>query len=573
MKLRDITGAVLVSLLFVAGGVVILQLQLLEPVVATTSARKADASYIIQGPSFAAAKTAVTAVGGTLQHELGIIKAVSAALTSEQYTQLQQRPGLRVYANEIARVQGWGRWGKSDTHTWRHKSKAEAGMRGKRFYRHYGHVNTDDLEVQEFEVTQALDTQYPRQTGALEAHIQGITGAGVTVAILDSGIAKTSWLGGVRLKAEYDATLDSLDRTRAADENGHGSHVTSIIISQGQTGLGEYNSMAPGADFVSVKAFDENGMGTYADVINGLSWIMHNQALYNIRVVNLSFGTPPTSAYWDDPLAQAVMLAWQQGLVIVASAGNAGPEPMTIGVPCNVPYVITVGAITDSYTPYDDSDDTLVSFSSAGPTFEGHMKPDVVAYGGHMLGVMSSAVTVAINHPEFQAENSDNYYLMSGTSQAAAVVSGAVALMLQAEPSLTNDDVKCRLMSTAKSSAGHELYNYTVFQQGAGLVDVQNAIRSNMKNCANSAFDLALDISGANHFIGPARLNEAGEFYVDGVNENMKGTTWDGSYIHGVDYKWNNGYMWHNGFMWNNAYMWNNSSVAVAGINSWVEQE
>ena len=105
----------------------------------------------------------------------------------------------------------------------------------------------------------------------------------------------------------------------------------------------------------------------------------------NIRILNLSFGAPATSHYWNDPVNQAVMAVWKSGIIVVASAGNRGPEPMSIGVPGNVPYIITVGAMTDSFTPQDITDDRLASFSAAGPTIEGFVKPDLVAPGGHML--------------------------------------------------------------------------------------------------------------------------------------------------------------------------------------------
>ena len=126
----------------------------------------------------------------------------------------------------------------------------------KNFNRHYGYTNADELEVQEFELTEALDTHYPRQTRALDVHFIGqYWRRRHGVAILDSGIARTPWdRWATRLKAEYDATLGALDKTRANDENGHGSHVTSIIASQGMTALREYNSIAPGASFVSVKS-------------------------------------------------------------------------------------------------------------------------------------------------------------------------------------------------------------------------------------------------------------------------------------------------------------------------------
>ena len=116
---------------------------------------------------------------------------------------------------------------------------------------------------------------------------------------------------------------------------------------------GNYLSVAPQANLVIVRAFDGEGGGRYIDVISGLNWIVANSAKYNIRVINLSFGAPPESYYWNDPLNQAVMAAWQAGIVVVAAAGNEGPTPMTIDVPGNVPYVITTGALTDNYTPYN----------------------------------------------------------------------------------------------------------------------------------------------------------------------------------------------------------------------------
>ena len=116
-------------------------------------------------------------------------------------------------------------------------------------------------------------------------------------------------------------------------------------------------------------------------------------------MLNLSFGAAPQSYYWDDPLNQAVMAAWRAGIVVVASAGNDGPDPMTINVPGNVPYVITVGALTDSNTPYNYADDKLASFSSTGPTYEGFVKPELVSPGGHIKASMSSSSYPRLSRP------------------------------------------------------------------------------------------------------------------------------------------------------------------------------
>jgi serine protease AprX len=124
---------------------------------------------------------------------------------------------------------------------------------------------------------------------------------------------------------------------------------------------------------------DANGAGTYLDVIRAINWVVANKDTYAIRVLNLSFSTTPRSYYWDDPLNQAVMAAWEAGIVVVASAGNTGPDAQSIGVPGNVPYIITVGAMSDDYTPEDGADDVLASFSAAGPTYEGFVKPVIVS--------------------------------------------------------------------------------------------------------------------------------------------------------------------------------------------------
>ena len=203
------------------------------------------------------------------------------------------------------------------------------------------------------------------------------------------------------------------------DGSGHATHVSSLMLSSALTAGGKYNGVAPGADLVSIRAFEGDGSGSYADVIRGIDWVIGNKDVYGIRVLNLSFGAAPQSHYWDDPINQAVMRAWQEGIVVVASAGNTGPDPMSIGVPGNVPYVITVGAMTDNYTREDATDDLLASFSSAGPTYEGFVKPEVVAPGGHMTALTRVKSLLAEEHPEFHDE--EKYFMMSGTSQAAAV--------------------------------------------------------------------------------------------------------------------------------------------------------
>ena len=159
--------------------------------------------------------------------------------------------------------------------------------------------------------------------------------------------------------------------------------------------------MAPGVNLVAVRVLDSNGQGSYSNVIRGIQWVLLQKARYNIRVMNLSLSAPPNSPYWQDPLNQAVMAAWGSGIVVVVAAGNRGPQPMSIGVPGNVPYVITVGAVTDNYYPMQPGKYTLASFSSVGPTYEGFVKPEVVAMGGHMLAYAPDDGTLAQEFPQW----------------------------------------------------------------------------------------------------------------------------------------------------------------------------
>jgi serine protease AprX len=310
-------------------------------------------SVIVQGTNLTAVAAAVRTAGGEITHELGLIGAVAAKLTEAQRQALRSSPGIgRIYENGTV---------------------TSAAKPAKPVVDSTTLVGTDPSTLGS---TMPDETGHSTLVGADRLHAAGITGAGVTLAVLDSGLFSQKNLtrnvsGQTRVLAQYDAIagkqLSVWDET---DGSGHGTHVAAIGLNSA-TASGKYLGIAPNAGFVSVKAFDAAGKGSYADVIRGLDWLVANKNAYQVRVLNLSFSAPPQSFYWDDPLNQAVMKAWQAGIVVVASAGNTGPKPMTIGVPGNVPYVITVGAMTDNHTPADPSDDRLTTFSAAGPTAEG----------------------------------------------------------------------------------------------------------------------------------------------------------------------------------------------------------
>ncbi len=418
----------------------------------------------------------------------------------------------------------------------------------------------------------ARQTVYPETIRADDLHEQGYTGEGTTIAVVDTGL----WVGGRgdkhlrhggheqnRVLAVYDAVNDILetDTKKAKDGFGHGSHVTSIAASArktwGSNGYdGRYNGVAPNADLLVVSAFDSEGKGTYMDAIRGIQFVVNHRDTYGVRVMNLSFSGTPISFYWNDPLNQAVMAAWQAGIVVVASAGNSGPDPMTIGVPGNVPYVITVGAMSDATTTSYEADDFLATFSSTGPTYEGFVKPEVVAPGGHILGLTDGESWLGKNKKIFH--DGDGYFYMSGTSQAAAVVSGAAALLLEANPGLTPDEVKCRLMATARPATSDGKLAYTVFQQGAGLIDVAGAAETAVTGCANQGLDLAADLAGEKHYGGRANVDGDGNYCLMEVEGD--GYLWPGGYLWPRATVWSDGYLWPRGYLWSQAYLWSNGN-------------
>ncbi|MBA6336621.1 S8 family peptidase [Colwellia sp. BRX8-7] len=456
----------------------------------TTLNKNVDAqkqSYIISSNNYQLLQTELATLNVQPTHKLAIINAVAVSLNIEQLAQLHAQLDIQVTQNHHVEMSGGNAWGKRK---WQPKS-----------------VVNDLIE-------------------ASAAHSAYNFGDGVTIGFLDTGLDQlegtssglsTDLYGRDKFWGTYDAVNNNISNY-SNEESGHGTHVASIAGNADYDAYGKVYGVAPNAALVGIKAFDAEGKATYADVIRGIDWALQVKDQINLKVLNMSFSGPARSYYWEDPLNQAVMKAWQAGIVVVASAGNSGPGPMTIGVPGNVPYIITVGAMTDNYTPSYLSDDIVASFSSAGPTVEGFVKPEIVAPGGHLSGLMAFDTQIVQEHPEFH--DGGRYFEMSGTSQAAGVVSGVVALMLTQDPTLTPDEVKCRLMDSAHTAFDNngELA-YSVFQQGSGVVNVADALASNASACANQALDIAQDIAGNEHYFGPANINDDGNFYVEGLGD------------------------------------------------------
>lgn len=357
------------------------------------------------------------------------------------------------------------------------------------------------------------DYYYNRVIGADLLHAQDITGRGVTIAVLDSGFWEHNALqratdGKRRVLARYDAIAD-MTPAQMTDESGHGSHMSSIIgnssatvITGKHTASVSYKGVAPDANLIPIKVVDARGNADYLDILRGLQWVLDNHKSYNIRVLNVSLAATPRFDYWDDPINQAVFKLWQAGITVIAAAGNDGPEYSTIGSPGNNPYVITVGAVTDSWTPMDRSDDYIPDFSSRGPTAVGHIKPDIVAPGGHITGLVPPDSTLARESPDYVLPNGD--FVSTGSSQAAALVSGIAALLLQVEPSLSNNDIKCMLTRTAEPAINPDgRLAYSPFVQGQGYASAARALTLGERGCGNEGLNIDDAVAGNEKIFGP----------------------------------------------------------------------
>jgi serine protease AprX len=324
--------------------------------------------------------------------------------------------------------------------------------------------------------------------GAVAARsLLGYTGAGVSIAVIDSGI--TTWhddLTGKNGPYGNQRVAKFVDfiggQTQPYDDNGHGTHVAGIIAGNGYDSNGEKAGIAPEASIVSLKVLDADGRGTIGGVIGALNWIAAHHKTYNIRVVNVSVGALALESYWTDPLTLAVKTLVDRGIVVVAAAGNFGKNSAGelqyggITAPANAPWVLTVGASSTRGT-FAREDDEVAGYSSSGPTAVDFLaKPDLVAPGTGTVSLAAPGSMFYSSWADYLVSGSRQqaakpYLTLSGTSMAAPVVSGTVALMLQANPKLTPNLVKAILQYTAEEYPG-----YNPLRQGAGFLNSFGAI-------------------------------------------------------------------------------------------------
>jgi len=415
---------------------------------------------------------------------------------------------------------------------------------------------------------------FPQATGASALWRQGITGKGVNVAVLDTGITNLPdfagrLVGGVDLSGEGNAFQDSY---------GHGTFVAGLIAGNGASSGGQFRGEAPGAGLVPIKVAGATGQTDMATVIAGIGWAVANQAPLNISVLNMSLGAVPVASSVINPLDQAVEVAWRHGITVVASAGNAGPFNGTVLSPGDDPLVITVGALDDNGT-VSPADDSMTAFSSVGPTNpDGWIKPDLVASGRSVVSLRAPGSTVDLANPSAEIGNAN--FVGSGTSFSAAITSGAAALVVQsAKPqgllgwllggsgSSGPDAVKAKLLGGASPGP---LGNVMV--DGHGALNALWATSSLNRNVSltqptpTTATPMGADVALQNSWTGSAW---------NGNNWNgsaWNGSAWNGSAWNGSGWNgsgWNgsgwNGSAW-NGSAWNGS-AWNGSAWNGSGWN------
>jgi serine protease AprX len=308
----------------------------------------------------------------------------------------------------------------------------------------------------------------------------GFDGTGVGVAIVDSGVA--NWhddLGSDRVTRFVDFVNF---QSAAYDDYGHGTHVAGIIAGSGYDSGGLRRGIAPGATLLVEKVLDAAGQGYISNVIAAIDYAIANKDALHLRVLNLSVAAGVYESYTTDPLTLAAKRAVEAGLVVVSAAGNLGkdaqgqPQNGGICAPGNAPWVITVGASSHNDT-VDRSDDTVAAFSSRGPSaIDSQAKPDVVAPGVGIESLAEAGSTLYNTKPAMRLWGTvqtatEPYLSLSGTSMASPVVSGTIALMLQANPSLTPNLVKAILEFTSEPHAA-----YSGLVQGAGFLNARGAV-------------------------------------------------------------------------------------------------
>lgn len=403
------------------------------------------------------------------------------------------------------------------------------------------------------------------------------SGAGVGIAVIDTGVSnhgdladnilQYNFLGGryPTPVIENGQIVDFADDNRQ-DQFGHGTHVAGILAGDGVDSQDEFKGSATSAKVLALQVLDMHGAGSMSDVMASLDWLLTYGAYFDIRVVNLSLGMSIAESNETDPLVLAVERLWDAGMVVIVAAGNNGFDGhMTVTSPGNSRKVITVGSVTDNGTGFDFSDDYVSSFSSRGPTIGDYvLKPDLLAPGNRLVAAIPPDAKMRLQLPSraracSSSGCSSEYLELSGTSMASPMVSAAVALMLQKDPTLSPATVKARLMRSARKIDADPT------AAGAGVLDADAAMSETATVTGEALSPLMLfdDASGG------VLIEDTAALWGDAI--------WGAGYLFNGGFDWTegaynassavnaNGYLWTDGGVSAKGYLWTDGGVSAKG--------
>jgi serine protease AprX len=505
----------------------LLAVPVLGAVAAGASPAGPDASLIVRhrAGAEALAERSVERLGGEVGRDLDLIDSFTAEVPASSVARLRAAPGVaEVTPDGSVHLQG---------SRWRPDRDRDRGS----FGRMLRNAEVDWVQRRR------------------DADGDELTGKGVTVALIDSGVVPVDALDDEgKVVNGPDLSFESQsDETRYLDTFGHGTHMAGIIAGKDDG----FTGVAPDARLLSLKVAAADGATDVSQVIAALDWVVQhrNDEGMDVRVVNLSFGTESTQPYVLDPLAHAAEVAWRRGIVVVVSAGNNGNATERLTDPAMDPYILAVGASDDLGTDRRD-DDVVTEFSNRGAV---ERTPDLVAPGRSVQSLRVPGSYIDETYPSGRVATTDGseprYFRGSGTSQAAAFVSGTAALLLQQRPDLTPDQVKALLTSSADPIAGTDRR-----LQGAGLIDVSRAVRTPASGPSVQTFPPSTGTGsleaarGSHHVVDPdTGVALTGE--VDIFGRSWSGRSWSGSSWSGSS--WSDG-TW-NGSSWSGS-SWSGSS-------------
>ena len=385
----------------------------------------------------------VTAAGGRVDRVLPLVWGVAAHLPPDRIGEVRAMPGVRSVTGDAV-----------------------------------GHMMSVD-PVLGYDLTgdDGSTLEIAQVTHAAQAWKRGATGIGVDVALIDSGVVPVPGLTSGNVINGPDLSFESSrPGLRYLDTYGHGTHMASIIAGRDVPQSGSdyaaarnhsFSGIAPDARVISLKVADSDGSSDVSQVIAAIDWVVQHahDPGFNIRVLNLSYGTDSTQPASIDPLAYAVENAWRTGIAVVVASGNDGTQRAELADPAADPLVIAVGA-DDPHGDPGIGNDQVPGWAQRG-TDQRHV--DLIAPGVHVLGLRAPNSAADQDNP--QARVGSRFLRGSGTSQAAAVVSGLAALYLSQYPGASPDQVKAALIGSATlPAAEHRIH------AGYGVPDVQRAV-------------------------------------------------------------------------------------------------